>query len=97
MVAVNSTVGTAVAVAVLVGDGFNAGVSVGNVTASDAGVEERLGLCVAGAGVWLAAVAEAAGVSALTGALPGRGRIQARVIKTIPRMQMTIFFISFPP
>jgi len=28
MVAVNSTVGTAVAVAVLVGDGFNAGVSV---------------------------------------------------------------------
>jgi hypothetical protein len=92
MVAVNTAVGTAVTVEVLVGDGFNVGVCVGKAIALDEGVAVRLGLSAAGAGVRLAA---ADGVASLTGTLPGCGRLQLRVINIIPIKQTAFVFIFF--
>jgi hypothetical protein len=82
------------AAAVLLAVGFNSGVGV-DVT-SDPGETVRDGFELVGrkVGVKLAAT-EAVGL--LIGARPNCGRLQARVIKTIPRIQIPIFFMLFPP
>jgi hypothetical protein len=89
-----NTIWPAAAVAALLGVGFSSGVGgkVGGTCDVGGTVGDGFKLVEVGLGVRLAAT-EAVGL--LTGALPNSGRLQARVIKTIPRIQIAIFFMMF--
>jgi hypothetical protein len=89
-----NTIWPALLATVLLEVGFSSGVGVGVGRTCDSGgtVGDRFELVALGFGVRLAATAD---VGLLTGALPGFGRLQARIIKTIPKIQMAIFFMMF--
>jgi hypothetical protein len=91
---VTNTIWPAPAATALVEVGFSAGVGMGVGGTCDVGgaAGERFRVVGLGLGVRLAATGA---VGLLTGAFPGFGRLQARVIKTIPRIQMAIFFMLF--
>jgi len=82
---------------VLLAVGFSPGVGVGVTSGPSEMVGNRFELVGLGFGVRLAATEVIEEIGLFTGALPNPGSLQARLIKTIPRIQMAIFFMLFPP